>query len=109
MNNMNITLSTWAGRGGKRLSQTEALKVIAAPRTVTGVFCLTQKTLLCVFILSAWLPFLQPFYSGSTTHHQMLCQSLENVFEVQSSSVATMPYFPTKKRRKNAFPDYHLP
>lgn len=53
---MNITLSTWAGRGGKLLSQTEALKVIAAPRTVTGVSCLTQKTLLCVFILSASNP-----------------------------------------------------
>lgn len=86
MNNMNITLSTWAGRGGKLLSQTEALKVIAAPRTVTGVFCLTQKTALCFHpkCLASISPTLLQ-NSGSRTHHQMLCQSLENMFEVQLS------------------------
>lgn len=103
MNNMNITLSTWAGKGGKLLSQTEALKVIAAPRTVTGVFCLTQKTLLCVFILSAWLPFLQPFYRTVDRRHITRCcvKALKTCSRCNSVLISSYnALFPYKKAQK---------
>lgn len=107
MNNMNITLSTWAGRGGKLLSQTEALKVIAAPRTVTGVFCLTQKTLLCVFILSAWLPFLQPFYRTVDQGHITRCcvKALKTCSRCNSVLISSYnALFPHKKAQKIILP-----